>query len=137
MTTTPFLDTPARPPACTAYFRSRRQAGPLAGPRTPDQTSALGRLPSERSGQLGGGDTSTAAPFGHWNQQWIVTFEECAGDVRTLSVILCGNTRLDDLHIAALIALDRQHRIGDCTLISLALHCDGDPDALSEAARAA
>lgn len=109
----------------------------MAEPRTPDQTSALGRLPSERSGQLGGGDTSTAAPFGHWTQQWMVTFEESAGDVRTLPVILRDNTHLDNLHIAALIALDCQHGIGDCTLFSLALHCGGDAEAPGATARAA
>ncbi|MDR6264212.1 hypothetical protein [Roseobacter sp. N2S] len=109
----------------------------MAEPQIPDRASSMGRLPLNRSGQLGGGDTSTAAPFGHWKQQWMITFEECAGGVRTLPVILCGTTRLDDLHIAAQVALDRQHGIGDCTLISLALHCGGDPEAPAATARAA
>nr|WP_323779594.1 hypothetical protein [Amylibacter sp.] len=134
---TPQAHTPAHPPVEPVYFHRPQQVGLLAKHQIPDHASSLGCPPSTGSGQLGGGDTSTAAPFGHWKQQWMVTFEECTGDVRTLPVTLCGNTRLDDLHIAALIALDRQHGIGDCTLISLALHCGGDPDALGTAARAA
>lgn len=109
----------------------------MAEPQIPDRASSMGRLPLNRSGQLGGGDKRTAASFGYWKQQWLVTFEECAGDVRTLPVILSDNTRLDDLHIAALVALDRQHGIGDCTLISLTLHCNGGPDAPEATARAA